>query len=296
MLAVVFWYLLAHYDRYLQTIVPLMAAGTAATLGLAWQMGRAPRLAAIALVAFQVIWGSDTIFIRSHNQIAMDSPLRHVAQFLASGHERRAGRLTLFEPMPSIGKLIPKDAVVLTHDSLLILGMDRNWVSDQNQSLISYGELRTPRAIHQQLRALGVTHLVWPDASANIDSMAGDLAFFGYALRFTRDHKSVAGYSIGTLPDQAPPATAPDPEVAYYGCGVAYSKGWYHLSELTRRLPGMPRARGHGSLRDVATVNARADFVVVERECQREINPDPQFFRWATRRGRIELFVRNQPL
>jgi hypothetical protein len=43
------------------------------------------------------------------------------------------GRLRLFQPMRSIGEEMPEDAVVLTHDTLLIMGMDRNWVSDQNQ-------------------------------------------------------------------------------------------------------------------------------------------------------------------
>jgi hypothetical protein len=296
MLAVIFWYGLAHYDRYLQTIVPLMAAGMAATFGRLWQQGAAPRVAVLALIGFQVIWGSDTPFIRSHNQLGMDSPVRHVAQFLASGHERRGGRLQLFQPMPAIGKLIPEGSVVLTHDTLLILGMDRNWVSDQNQSVISYGVLATPRAIHEQLRALGVTHLVWPDASVGVDSMAGDLAFYGYAIRYTKDQKRHAGYTIGTLPTEPPKASLRDPEVAYYGCQQAYSKGWYNLSGLTRRLPGMKHARGRGSLRDTAAVNARADFVVVERDCERDVNPDPNLFQWATRRGRIELFVRRQAL
>ncbi len=296
MLAVVFWYLLAHYDRYLQTVVPLMAAATAAALGLIWQMGKGPQLAVIALVGFQVIWGSDTPFIRSHNQIGGESPLRHVAQFLASGYERRVGRLSLFEPMPSIGKLMPQNAVVLTHDSLLILGMDRNWVTDQNQSLISYGQLATPRAIHEQLRALGVTHLVWADATFGMDSMAGDLAFYGYALRYTHDRKAIAGYTLGTLPDHPPPVTLPEPEVAYYGCGVAYDKGWYRLRDLNRRLPGMRQPRGRESLRDMTAVNARADFVVIERDCHLDVSPDSALFEQVTHRGRIDLFARKQPL
>jgi hypothetical protein len=295
MLAVFFWYLLAHYDRYLQAIVPLMAAGTAAALGLAWKMGTAPRLAVGGLVAFQVIWGSDTPFIRSHNQIGMDSPVRHVAQWLASGHERRRDRFTLFQPMPALGKLTPEGAVVLTHDTLLILGMDRNWVTDQNQSLISYGELRTPRAIHERLRGLGVTHLVWPDESGSVDSVAGDLAFFGYAQRFTKAQQHHDGYTVGALPEQPPPPTAADPEVAYYGCGKEYPRGWYRLSDLRRRLPGMKPPRPHGSLNSAA-VGARADFVVVEQSCRRDVSPDPSVFRLASHRGKVELYLRQEPL
>lgn len=296
MLAVVFWYLLAHYDRYLQTLVPLMAASAAAVLGLAWQMGGVARAAAVALIAFQVIWGSDTPFIRSHNQINGESTLRHVAQFLASGHEQRKGRLQLFEPMPAIGRRIPRDALVLTHDHMLILGMDRNWIADQNQSLISYGALKTPRAIDRQLKALGVTHLVWADSSYAFDSIAGDLAFHGYAVRYTRDRQSVSGFQIGTLPQVEPPASVADPQVAYYGCGIAHSKGWYNLSDLTRRLPGMKQTGPRGALRDSADVDAHADYIFVERECRLDVNPNPDVFQWTGRRGKGDMYARKQPL
>jgi hypothetical protein len=138
--------------------------------------------------------------------------------------------------------------------------------------------------------------LVWPINSAGIDSLAGDLAFYGYALRYTLNRQQVSGYVVAKLPSEPPPLTVPDPQVAYYGCHMAYDKGWYKLSDLTRRLAGMRQPRGRGALRDVDAVNSRADFVVVERQCQRDINPDPQFFQWAARRGPSELFIRKQPL
>jgi hypothetical protein len=53
-----FWYMLAHYDRYLQTLVPLMAAATAATLGRVWLLGPQARVAVVCLVSLQVVWGN----------------------------------------------------------------------------------------------------------------------------------------------------------------------------------------------------------------------------------------------
>jgi hypothetical protein len=294
MLAIVFWYMLAHYDRYLQTLVPLMAAGTAACFARVWQLGLVPRLAVSALVAFQVIWGLDVPFFRTHNLIG-DSPIRHVSQFLASGFDKRPHRLELFQPMPAIGKAIPRDAVVLTHDSLLILGMDRQWVSDQNQSRISYGALRSPHKIHRLLESLGVTHLVWPDNSVGVDSIAGDLAFYGYALRYTHDRKAIGGYTVSTLPAQPPPESWSNPLVAYFGCGSPYRTGWYPLSELTRRLPGMPAAKRSATLsKDMAVVAAHAGFVVVERDCQSDVAVGAPF-QLAARRGRAELYLRKEP-
>ena len=296
MLAIVFWYMLAHYDRYLQAIVPLMAAGTAACLARIWQLGLTARTAVTGLVGLQVIWGLDVPFIRTHNQIG-DSPIRHVAQFLASGFERRAGRLHLFQPLPAIGRATPRDAVVLLHEMGLSMGLDRNWVADQNQSLISYGRLATPRAIHEQLRALGVTHLVWPASSYGSDSLAGDLAFYGYASRYPIERQEVAGHTVSTLPPNPPPRTMADPPVAIYGCGSSpYSSGWYRLSALNRQLPGMPPARAEAGLKDEQDVTARAEYVVVDRKCHSGVSVDTQTFELASRRRTSELYVRRQPL
>lgn len=294
MLAMIFWYMLAHYDRYLQTLVPLMAAGTATCFGLIWQMGTLPRIAMSTLISFQVIWGSDVPFIRTHNLIG-DSPLRHVAQFIASGFEKKPDRLSLFEPMPSIGKATPSDAVVLVHDSMLILGLDRKWITDLNQSVISYGQFRTPRTIHNNLTALGVTHLVWPANSPSYDSVAGDLAFYGYALRYTQARVQVGGYTVSTLPAVPPPATRTDPLVAYFGCGAAYAKGWYPLSALNRRLSGNPPAGSTGRIADLSEVNAQADFVVIEPNCEGNLTLSDVFQEAPQRRG-SRLFVRRTPL
>ena len=289
MASVFFWYLLAHYDRYLQAILPAMALGTAACLARVWTLGFSARLSVSLLVSFQIIWGSDVPFFRTHNQIG-DSPIRYVAQFLASGFEQRPGRLSLFEPLPSIGKQIPEDAVVLAHEDALILGMNRNWVSDQQQSLIRYGKLGSPKAIHDQLSELGVTHLVWGPNSKQKESLADDLAFFAFAVLHTEEQKEVAGHHIGRLPKQPPSAStgSGDPEVAVYSCGNPFRTGWYRLSDLTLLVSPPKRPRGKLVAKELPS---RASFISIDRNCHPQVVVDSAFRQIATR-GQAELYAR----
>jgi hypothetical protein len=293
MAAVFLWYLISHYDRYLQASMPWMVAATACTLAMIWRLGGLVRYAAVPLLALQCIWGSDTPFIATHNMIG-DSPLRNAAKFLASGFEQQRGRLRVFEPMPSVGDAVPKDAVLLTHDTILILGTDRNWVSDLHQSRISYGLLINPHAIHDMLSQLGVTHVAWPGASIYRDTLAGDLAFMNYAVNYTTGQRSVAGYTVASMPQQAPIDARADYEVAYFACGGPYASGMYRLSQL--RLPVLepPAAPTPAApLPGADDAFARSDFLVVNRACHGEVHPGSNF-KLATMRVESELWVRLQ--
>jgi hypothetical protein len=291
-MSVVFsWYILSHYDRYLQAVVPAMAAVTAACLTLCWQHGGLARTGVVLLVGTQVMWGSDVPFIRTHNQI-FDSPLRQVALFMASGFERKPNRLRMFEPLGTVGKSLPEDAVVLAHDVGMILGIDRNWRTDRGQSKFSYARLRSPAAIHAELLELGVTHLVWPDRSANTDSLAGDLAFFNYAARYTRHLPRVESYNLASLPAVAPDDSRSDYVVAHFGCGEVYRAGLYRLSQLT--LPMMNPGSAPAPERDVtdrAGALEQADFVVFDPSCNSGWSPSDPFVQ-ASERGSERLYVR----
>jgi hypothetical protein len=289
--AVFLWYLISHYDRYLQASLPWMVAATACTLVMLWRLGGWVRWATIPLLVLQAVWGGDTPFIATHNQIG-DSPLRHAAKFLASGFEQQHARLRVFEPMPSVGEAVPNDAVLLTHDTITILGTDRNWVSDLHQSRISYGLLVNPRAIDDLLKRLGVTHLAWPGSSIYRDTLAGDLAFMNYAVNYTTSQQLVAGYTVATLPREAPADARADYEVANFSCGGPYAPGMYELSQL--RLPVLdppPAPAPRAALPEAPKALARADFAVVDRSCHGDVSPGPSF-RLATRRGPSELWVR----
>jgi hypothetical protein len=287
MASVFLWYLLAHYDRYLQAILPAMALGTAACLARIWELGTFARASASLLIGFQIIWGSDVPFIRTHNQIG-DSPLRHVAQFLNSGFDRRPGRLTLFQPWPQVAAAVPKDGVLLAHETELILGLERNWVADVDQSLISYGALGSPRAVHEQLRSLGVTHLVWTTNSQSKDTLAGDLVFFGYASRYTEHQQEISGYHVGALPEKAPESSpGGDAAVAVWGCG-RLGTSWYSLSEL--RTPAPRRSKDRKL--EPEDANPDAEYAVIDRACHAKVKLGERFRRVGTR-GKQELYVRS---
>ncbi|MEO8185370.1 MAG: hypothetical protein ABI895_41710, partial [Deltaproteobacteria bacterium] len=105
--AVFIWYMSNHYDRYLQAILPWMAAATAGTCVLIWQSGKWARLALVPLLALQCIWGGDVPFFRTHNLIR-DSSINYSSQFLAGGFEGTPDRLRVYEPLSSIGESLPK--------------------------------------------------------------------------------------------------------------------------------------------------------------------------------------------
>jgi hypothetical protein len=294
MASVFCWYLLNHYDRYLQATLPWMVAATAGCLVLIWRSGGVVRYAVVPLIALQLAWGSDVPFITTHNLIG-DSPLRHTAKFLASGFEQQRGRLNVYAPMPAIGREVPKDATLLIHDAILTLGTDRKWVADLHQSRISYGRLLNPKAIHQMLHEqLGVTHLAWPGNSIYRDTLAGDLAFAYYANNYTLKQRQVNGFTVADLPKQAPTEDKADYDVAYFSCGSPYSSGMYHLSQLRLTVvePG-PRPKPLSKLPKNELALERADMLVIERGCHASVSPGPEFLRGANR-GSAELWYRRR--
>jgi hypothetical protein len=292
MSAVFFWYLLSHYERFLQVVLPWMVAATVATLVRIWQLGFWPRLALAPLLILQFVWGSDVPFVRTHNLIG-DSPVRRALLLPSSGFERVPNRLKVFEPFGTLGAATPKDAVLLAHDIAMILGFDRNWVTDIHQSLISYGRLREPKAIHDTLRGLGVTHLLWPEWTFERESLAADLAFMNYALNYTKPITKTGGYHVAALPDK-PPLKRGGDSVALFSCGGVYSKGWYQLSDLTRPriMASGPVPRPRGKLSNVSTAAETADYIVWNPSCNHGTVPGS--FTYAAARAGEQLWVRNQ--
>jgi len=294
MAGVFVWFILSHYDRFLQALVPWMAAATGATLVRVWSSGALARFALLPLVALQVVWGSDVPFLRTHNLIH-DSPIRKAAEFFASGYEKKAGRLQLFAPLPAAGARVPKDGVVLAHDIIMILGIDRQWVTDLHQSRISYGRWVRPSVIHRELRALGVTHLIWPPWSIQFDSLGGDLAFLNYAHNYTTE-AAVDGLHVSPLPANEPSNDKIDYEVAILGCGATYRNGTYHLSQLTVQ-PGATKVKAPKPLSPepaLADAMQTADFIVVEPNCRPGVTPAAPFF-LASKRGNLQLYLKRVP-
>jgi len=277
LLAIFTWYSVHHQDRYLQTIVPWMAAVTAAIIIRIWQTNRLARIAVSVLVVTQVLIGADVYFIQGHAMIR--SPVKRVADLLAAGHKREYDeRLKVFPGWVALSDALPEDAHVLLHDNHVHLGLSRRTTSDWPtwQYGMSYGRLESPRAVWDLLRELGVTHILWRDrVSKALDSLAGDLVFFDFAFRHTVDRKKVGQHWVARMPDEPPP-DVPYGKVAFFGCDDLYASGLYPLSEMTVPTFGPDRldfpepiARKTEGIAEASFEDS--DYAVVDPKCASQI-------------------------
>jgi hypothetical protein len=267
------WYWTNHQDRYLQTIVPWMAAVTAAVLLMLWRQGIVTRVAVAALVGTQIVWGGDVYFIATHAMIR--SPVKAVVELLGKGYARDyEGRLHTY-PMADVGEGVPKGSVVLLHDIHLHLGIGAVTVSDFGgwQFGISYGRQKSPGAVWELLRSMGVTHLVWErHLSRGWDSIAGDLTFFNFAIKYGQAQKEYSGTLLASMP-AAPPPDEPNDVVVFAGCNDTYQSGLYHLSDMTvpvygprkEQFPAPFRTKGNDAITALVRLAA---FAVVDPKCQ----------------------------
>jgi hypothetical protein len=284
MSAVFIWYEIHHYDRFLQIVVPWMAGATAATLLLLWRSHAAVRVALVPLVGLQILAGLDVPFYPTHN-LLHDTPLHAAMKLAASGFLHTPNRLNVSEFYGEMGRLIPEDATVLVHESPIHLGLRTPTVNDEWQGGLDYGALRTPKAIHQALRSLGVTHVVLETLrSHGRDSWAADLAFFRYFAGHCEGQATAGWLSLARLPATPPPETT-DESVLYLGCGP-YKPGYYDASQLSLQSTGgpLPVPRRPGSAA-TATSQPRPAMIVHEQRCGGAL-PD------GAVDGYIRMFVR----
>lgn len=291
-LGIATWYWTHHQDRYLQAILPLMAAATAAMITLVWKAGAGSKIAALAtrcaagaLIALQVIWGGDVYFIPTHAMIR--SPLKAVLDLLNAGYQKKyTERFNVYPGFQSMARALPARSRVLLHDNHVHLGIGAETVSDWGgwQFGISYGRLRSPRETWDLLRGMGVTHVAWEhQLSKGWDSVAGDLVFFDFVQRNTQKkakHGSMWLAEMGPAPPPEMPFTGP---VAWLGCNdkQSYRNGLYEVSDLTvpvfgprantyppPRHPGPSGKNGEGGGGATAEQLVRAAaFVVLDERC-----------------------------
>lgn len=300
-LGVFVWYYLSHVERYLQALVPWMAAVVAAVLVLAWERGRLVRALVVPVVGLQVLWGADAWFLPTHAMLR-DAPIREVARLASSGYRGDwADRERFFGGLQHFGDRLPEGATVLVHEYNPRLGLRARVVTDMIgfQSGIHYGRQPSARAVYDQLRAFGVTHVVrLRGKSRGFDSLAGDLRFYEFVHRATERVEHRRGMELLRLRDEPPPDEATS-KVAYLGCGPTYGRGLFDIARMT--LPARSPERGVKPDRPIADGDdglraalAEAQFVVYDRRCKGAppasmLSRD--FVRMA-RRGREELWVR----
>lgn len=292
------WYWISHQDRYLQALLPWMAAVTGAVLAKLWASGAVPRVLAGSLAALQIAWGSDIPFIPTHALINT-SPFRTVLDLAATGYQKNyTERLRAFPWWHEIRPRLPKNAKVLVHGDLGPLGLGRPIVSDMIgwQGGISYGRQRSPAELHRLLASFGVTHVIWlPNWGPRWNSVADDLVFYTFATHYLTDRWNADARQVARLPEQ-PPSPEPFGKVLYWGHGATYSSGLYPVDALT--VPGYgrherseyPPPSSTGT--DASALVGEAEFVVLESNTPNA--PDLSAFESVMVRGDQEIWARRR--
>jgi hypothetical protein len=270
------WFWLHHQDRYLQALMPWMAAVTAAIVVLAWrQGGRLGRLSLSALMLLQVVWGGDMAFLPTH-AMTNRSPIVQTATMLGQGYEgRHDARLRVQATMVDMGARVPEDALVLLHETRTSVGLGRRRAMDYvwNQFGISYGLLHSAREVYEHLKGLGITHVAWRrEHSDGWDSIAGDLRFWSFARRYTTHPVRIGEYTIATMPSEPPPDAEED-TVLVVGCGGGYESGLYRLDDTS--VPAFGPAKTYFPDPEIPTddrpslerLAPYATYVVAQRGC-----------------------------
>ncbi len=294
------WYWTHHQDRYLILIVPWMAAVVACVLVLGWRQGWLPRLALIALVGLEVVWGGDASFLPIHPMVG-DTVLKTSIDLINSGFRQRyEERFNIYGPIADVGRALPKKARVLVHEIRLHLGINAMTVNDFGggfQGGIAYGRWQTPGKVYDHLREFGVTHVLWIQGSTtSYESLAGDLMFFDFATRNLQQVTRYGHLTLGKMPDKRPADARWHDMVAYLGCGQGYHSGVYHVEQMTVSWinPTDPYPRPIMEERSSPIHFTDMGFIVNDRACRLGVPaPLQSLFHHAADHGSNELWIRN---
>lgn len=297
-----FWYFFNHHERYLQPMIPWMAAVAAAGIALAWSAGRWARAAVALVVGLEVVWGADVLFFP--HLMLRDVPMKASIDLINSGFRNDLARRDQFlGQLKTIGETLPPDATVLLHEYCLRVGLNAPVVMDYPafQTGISYQSLKSAREVYDLYRELGVTHIVYQNAHATfLDTLGNDLRFWDFVTNWATNKRQFGPFILAEMPKE-PPDPTPNDRVAYLSCDPTYVPGLHALSAL-RIWPGshghvgplVPAPKGKGNLERLV---ADAGFVVTGRVCKHPKLPavvQREFTKVATR-GKEDLWVRRTP-
>jgi hypothetical protein len=274
-IAIAAWYLLWHHDRYLQQLVPWMAACISAMAIVAWRTGIPARIGIVALAGVQLVWGLDIPFWPNH-QMTGRSGIGYAADFFGRAFALDfKPRTRPFDDLGSIGRSLPPRSKVLMHHEHLRLGLGvmSAWDWPHFQYGINYGRLDSSLALHQLFKEYEITHVAWVPRSIYWDeSLAGELVFHTYVTQYLKNGRSFGARMVAPLPSATPRRERP--EVFYFGCDHWLKSGLYRLSDLNvqpLRAPGDPPPTfppPRVPLKDNAEeLLARADRAVIDATC-----------------------------
>ena len=300
------WFMGSHQARYLQVILPWFAAAAAGFIALVWRTHVVPRIAVGLLVGLQIVWGSDVPFF--DDWMMGTAPIKKAADVISSGHRKdRDWQRQAFGDMGRVGETLPAGSKVLVHDLHMHLGLRAMSVSDAKawQGGIAYGTMRSPRALHDQLRAWGVTDVLWQTGlSQGLDSYAGEFVFHEFAERYCERKRPFGALAIAKMPPSPPPERSWLDERAVVVLGPrsgTYARGVYPIRDLGILEAGKPEARPRPQrpIDDTAALEAAvgdAAFIVYGRD---EILPLPALvgatFTPVVSNDRVRMWVRRRP-
>jgi hypothetical protein len=231
---VVVWFATAHEDRYLQALLPAMAACAAAALMLVWRRGPAARGGVLVLVAAQAIALADVPFYRVHGMLG-DNPLKGFVDWVAlqqGGHYDDRLRVWNDLQRNDVSRLVPKGSKLLAHHFTEKLGAGIPSVVDGKgwQGAIDYLTLPTPEATAALWKSLGITHVWWNQSLPGRDNdlMAREAVFQRAAAAYVPGTQPINHYQFGALIQTAPPHLARSAtRIAWIGCGGDVPTGIY---------------------------------------------------------------------
>ncbi len=232
------WFWTYHQDRYLQVLLPWMAAVSVAVLAMAWRVGWTGRIAVAALVSAQVVWGGDVYTFPTHAMMGTQ-PAKGALDLVSSGFRKdwaaREGNMDL----TAVAPLLPKGSKALLHERGTHLGLGAMSVADipGTQAGISYAGLGSPRRVYDRLHRFRVTHVLWARSTIKAGTNLDDLVFFEFAENYTVRQVEVAGYVLGEMPSTPPPAVAEPRLVRAHICGSAKT---VTVDQLDAALAGAP--------------------------------------------------------
>jgi hypothetical protein len=312
-LAVAIWTQISWQDRYLQCLVPWMAACVTAVLAQLWELRlvlRVPQLAVQAsrvlvtlLVALQIVWGADVYFYTVHRMMR-STPAKVSIDLLNTGRTGKVkDRDEIFQPYQKIGLELPDGAVLLAHGTRQSLGLKHRRVVDSpgTQGGILYSRHTSPRGVYDQLKRLGVSHLMWDANSESNDTITSDFVFFDFAMRHTEGLKHYGSLRVARMPAKPPTNKPFGQDVAYLACQGRYEPGLYKLHDLTVPVfvpPFSPKrikdfVEGDGAADKLIR---RADAIVLQPDCKRGASTKSlSDFTVIARRGTSNLYVRKTP-
>jgi hypothetical protein len=300
------WYWGMHQDRYLQVLLPWMAAATAAILALAWRSSVWAKLPVLGLVVLQIAWGSDVPFIPTHGMLGKP-PTTAAIELASTGYRKQVkGRLNMFEPWQTMAKALdPRTDSVLVHDQQIALGIGAMVVQDfpHMQGLIDFGSQRSLGGAYRMLKDAGITHIAWtPKQTSGWHGYAGDLIFFDLLRGYTAEPQAFGGYHLAKL-TPGRDLDLQGAKVAFFVCPCGFASGLYSLQSLN--FPDVvvsdPKKYPKPELPfnaedDPAALIGKARYVVLEPSCHAKAPRElKRSFSHVASRNAAQLWARNAP-